>query len=100
MNEQTMIWFLQKSARYQLSRQAVTLWMDFYAYLQNQNRACYPQIPFQELAALCDLEQSQLWAACKELAEAAMLSLQVQEGQLVCRLIAGRLYRTPRVTAG
>lgn len=82
MNEQTMIWFLQKSARYQLSRQAVMLWMDFYAYLQNQNRACYPQISFQELA------------------EAAMLSLQVQEGRLVCRLVAGRLYCTPRVTAG
>lgn len=100
MNEQAMIWFLQKSARHQLSRPAITLWMDFYAYLQNQNRACYPQIAFTELGEICDLEPEQLWAACKELSEAMMLKLQVREGTLFCRLVAGRLYRTPDVTAG
>lgn len=100
MNEQTMIWFLQKSARFQLSKQAIMLWMDFYAYLQNQSRACYPQISFQQLADICDLEQEQLWAACRELSEAVMLKLHVQEGKLFCQLIAGRLYRTPNVTAG
>lgn len=42
MNEQTMIWFLKKSAQHQLSREAVMLWMDFYAYLQNLSRAQYP----------------------------------------------------------
>ena len=46
MNEKTMIWFLQKTKKYELSSDAMSLWMDFYTYLQNQSRACNPQIPF------------------------------------------------------
>lgn len=100
MNEQTMIWFLQKSTRHQLSKEAMVLWMDFYAYLQNQNRACYPQIAFAQLKQICDLEQDMLWIACCELEQADMLKLTLEENCLYCRLVAGRLYKTPDTTAG
>ena len=55
MNEQTMIWFLQKTARHELSREATSVWMDFYSHLQNQNRACNPRIPFAMLQEVCDI---------------------------------------------
>ena len=100
MNEQTMIWFLQKTHRYPLSREAVSLWMDFYAYLQHLNRACNPQIPFFLLQSISDLDGDALQTACQELHDAGMLQLQFTDGQLICRLIAGRLCRTLEPTAG
>lgn len=100
MNEQTMIWFLQKSVRHELSREAITLWMDFYTYLQNLNRACCPQIRFTELHGICELEQEALLTACRELEAAAMLTMTLQQGVLYCRLVAGRLYKAPDTTAG
>ena len=100
MNEQTMIWFLKKSAQHQLSREAVMLWMDFYAYLQNLSRARYPRIGFVELRSICDLEQEQFLAACRELEAAAMLKMELKQGRLYCQLVAGRLYKTPHTTAG
>jgi len=100
MNEQTMIWFLRKSNRYALSREAVTLWMDFYAYLQHQSRACYPKVAFVQLRDICDLEADVLWRACHELKQAAMLEVCLENGQLFCRLIGERLYKAPHATAG
>lgn len=100
MNEQTMIWFLKKSVRHQLSREAMVLWMDFYAYLQNQNRACYPKIAFSQLKQICDLEQDMLWDACNELEQVEMLKISLEKDCLYCRLVAGRLYKTPDTTAG
>ena len=100
MNEQTMIWFLQKSIRYQLSRQAVMLWMDCYVYLQNQNRACNPQIRFSQLESICDLERAELGAACQELVDAGMLRFAANEDGVFCQLVAKRLYHAPDTTAG
>ena len=100
MNEQTMIWFLQKTTRYQLSREAVMLWMDCYAYLQNQNRACTPQIRFSQLYEICDLEREAMGSACRELVEAGMLRFSVIDAGVFCQLVAERLYRTPDTTAG
>ena len=100
MNEQTMIWFLQKSIRHELSRNAMILWMDLYAYLQHLCRACCPQVRFTELRTICDLEQEDLLAACQELENAAMLVLQFQQEHLYCRLVAERLYKAPDTTAG
>ncbi len=100
MNEQTMIWFLQKTTRYALSKEAESLWMDFYTYLQNKSRACNPQIPFVLLEQICDLEGEALRLACQELHDADMLQFLFENGTLLCRLTAGRLYRTPAMTAG
>lgn len=100
MNEQTMIWFLKKTVRFQLSKQAVMLWMDCYAYLQNQNRACTPQICFSQLREICDLEGEVLGAACLELAKAGMLRFTEKETGVYCQLVAERLYITPDTTAG
>ena len=72
MNEQTMIWFLQKTSKYALSKEAEGLWMDFYSYLQNQSRACNPQIPFSVLQQVCDLKEEELQMACQELKDADM----------------------------
>ena len=99
MNEQTMIWFLQKTARYELSREATSVWMDFYSHLQNQNRACNPQIPFAVLQEVCDMEGDALRMACEELKEAGMLRFVFEQGRILCRLTAGRLYRAPGVRA-
>ena len=99
MNEQTMIWFLQKTARYELSREATSVWLDFYSYLQNQNRACNPQIPFAILQELCDVENDVLQQACQELKEAGMLRFIFENGTIFCRLTAGKLYRSPEVRA-
>lgn len=95
MNEQTMIWFLQKTARYELSREATSVWMDFYSHLQNQNRACNPQIPFAMLQEVCDVGKDVLYQACQELKEAGMLRFVFEQGTIFCRLTAEKLYRTP-----
>ena len=92
MNEQTMIWFLQKTARHELSREATSVWMDFYSHLQNQNRACNPQIPFAMLQEVCDIGGEALRMACEELKEAGMLRFVFEDGRILCRLTAGRLY--------
>ena len=99
MNEKTMIWFLQKTKKYELSSDAMSLWMDFYTYLQNQSRACNPQIPFSLLQQICDLERETLRTACEELQYAGMLQFLYEKGQVICRLTAGKLYCPPRMTA-
>ena len=100
MNEQTMIWFLQKTTRHALSKEAMSLWMDFYTYLQNQSRACNPQIPFTLLQQVCELDGEDLQLACQELKDADMLQFLFESGQVLCRLTAGKLYRTPEKSAG
>ena|GEM_PF-1580443 len=99
MNEQTMIWFLQKTSKYALSKEAEGLWMDFYSYLQNQSRACNPQIPFSVLQQVCDLKEEELQMACQELKDADMLRFVFDGETILCRLTAGKLYRSSVMAA-
>lgn len=100
MNEQTMLWFLQKSTHHELSCQAAVLWMDCYTYLQNQSRACTPQISFAALRELCDLDEEKLRDACGELVQAGMLQPVLQQKQLFVRLVSEPLYCIPTRDAG
>lgn len=100
MNEQTFLWFLQKINHHLLSREAIGLWMDFYTYLQNQNRARNPQVSFVQLQQICDLKDEDLQVACQELKEAGMLQFTFENNTVWCRLTAERFYCTPSITAG
>lgn len=100
MNEQTMIWFLQKAQKHRLSKEAMVLWMDLYAYLQNQNRACCPRIKIQQLSSVCEMEQELLKNGLQELECAKMLKVQYKQGAIYCMLIAEPLSKALHRTAG
>ena len=85
MTERTLLWFWNKAEQYQLSCEAISLWLDFYSYLQ-QNEEKGGQLSFEQLWSFSNLERALFWQVCMELTRADMMEFVMAEDVLLCRM--------------
>ncbi len=99
MTARMLVWFWRKAEQYQLSCEAMSLWLDFYSYLQEQEQNGTIQndrikctvvqhngMDFEQLLSFSELDRAMFWQLCMELTRAGMMEFVVEDSVLRCSM--------------
>ncbi len=99
MTARMLVWFWRKAEQYQLSCEAMSLWLDFYSYLQEQEQSgmvqndrvmCngiqYDGMDFEQLLSFSELDRAIFWQLCMELNRAGMMEFVMADSVLQCMM--------------